>query len=245
MLKLIRSSILLLMVVSLFTLTSCGDKKDTTESSGDKNTSGNTENSESNDNTSTGDIDMSSGEFKITYQMDGKDMKGTMTLYKMGEKFKTDMKADAGGMEGMTSMAISDGEYVYSLVDMMGTKKGIKMKIDDYSDKEDFGNMADVEEELSKYKVIGTETILGKECEIYETDEKGNTISVYNKKAVLKMKSPEMTVVATDFDTSPGLSDSDFKIPDDVEFVDMEEMLKGMKDLKNLENLKNLDPSKK
>ena len=245
MLKLIRSSILLLMVVSLFTLTSCGDKKDTTESSGENNSSDNTENTESGDNTSSGDIDMSSGEFKITYQMDGKEMKGTMTLYKMGDKFKTDMKADAGGMEGMNSMAISDGEYVYSVVDMMGTKKGIKMKIDDYSDKEDFGSMADVEKELSKYKVIGTETILGKECEIYETTEKGNTISVYNKKAVLKMNSPEMTVVATAFDTSPGLSDSDFKIPDDVEFVDMEEMLKGMKDLKNLENLKNIDPSKK
>lgn len=235
---------MLLMVVSLFTLTSCGDNKENTESSGEKNNIENNESSESNDNTSSGDIDMSSGEFKITYQMDGKDMKGTMTLYKMGDKFKTDMKADAGEMKGMNSMAISDGEYVYSVVDMMGTKKGLKMKISDYEKDDDFGSMADVEEELSKYKVIGTETILGKECEIYETDEKGNTISVYNKKAVLKMKSPEMTVVATDFDTSPGLSDSDFKIPDDVEFVDMEEMLKGMKDLKNLENLKNIDPSK-
>lgn len=231
------------MVVSLFTITSCGDNKENTESSGNKS-SNNTESSESNDNTSSGDIDMSSGEFKITYQMDGKDMKGTMTLYKMDKKFKTDMKADAGGMEGMNSTAISDGEYVYSVVDMMGTKKGIKMKISEYEKDDDFGNMADVEEELAKYKKVGTETILGKECEIYETNEEGNTISVYNKKAVLKMKSPEMTIVATDFDTSPGLSDSDFKIPDDVEFVDMEEMLKGMKDLKNLENLKNIDPSK-
>jgi hypothetical protein len=92
--------------------------------------------------------------------------------------------------------------------------------------------------------VIGTETILGKECEIYDTGE-GNTMSVYDKKAVLRVKSKDMTMTATKLDSSPGLSSSDFDVPADVEFIDMEDMMKGMKNMKNLENLKNMDPTKK
>lgn len=238
---LLKSSFIIILFMSLVTLTSCG-KKDSTETTGDNKES--TENKSGESSGEDDDVDMSSGEFIIEYEMDGREMKGTMTLYKKGDDFKTEMKGDFGGMQGGTSMALYDGDYVYTVIEMGGKKTGMKLKVDEFKKDKDNFDMKDIEDQLDKYKVIGTETILGKECEIYDTGE-GNTMSVYDKKAVLRVKSKDMTMTATKMDANPGLSSSDFDVPSDVEFIDMEDMMKGMKNMKNLENLKNLDPTKK
>jgi len=236
-----KSILIVILFMSLITLTSCG-KKDSTETAGDNKESTENKSNESSDD--GGDIDMSSGEFVIEYQMEGPEVKGTMTLYKMGEDFKTEMKGDFGGMSGGTSMALYDGDYVYTVMEMGGKKTGIKLKVDEFKKDKDNFDMKDIEEQLDKYKMIGTETILGKICEIYDTGD-GTTMSIYDRKAVLRVKSKDMTMTATKMNTSPDLSSSDFDVPSDVEFMDMDEMMKGMKNLKNLENLKNIDPTKK
>lgn len=244
-LKNLERLFLVLLLVTAFGLSACGKKDSTNESSGDnKESTESGEDKESDDNESSGDVDMSSGEFSITYEMEGPETKGTMTMYKMGDMFKTEMKGDFAGQGEGTASAIYKDDYVYTVMDMAGIRQGIKIKVDEYEkDNENF-DINDIEEQLDKYKIVGTETILGKECDVYDTGE-GTKMSVYDKKAVLKVVSKDMTMVATQFDTSPGLSSSDFDVPEDVEFIDMEEMLKGMKNLKNLEKLEKLDPSKK
>lgn len=238
----LKSSFIVILFMSLVTLTSCG-KKDSTESAGDNKESSENKSNESSDD--GGDIDMSSGEFVIEYEMEGPEVKGTMTLYRKGEDFKTVMNGDFGGMSGGSSMALYEGGYVYTVMDMGGKKTGIKLKVDDYKKDKDNFDMKDIEKQLDKYKMIGTETILGKECEIYDTGE-GTTMSIYDKKAVLRVKSKDMTMTATKMDTSPDLSASEFDVPTDVEFMDMDEMMKGMKNLKNIDpkNMKIPDMNK-
>lgn len=241
MTTLLKSTFIIVLFMSLVTLTSCG-KKDSTETTGD-----NKESKETGSNESSGegdDVDMSSGEFVIEYEMEGSDVKGTMTLSKKGDDFKTEMNGNFGGMEGGKSMALYDGDYVYTVIEMGGKKTGMKLKVDEFKKDKDNFDMKDIDKQLDKYKKVGTETILGKECEIYDTGE-GTTMSVYNKKAVLRVKSKDMTMTATKMDANPNLSSSDFDVPSDVEFIDMEDMMKGMKNMKNLENLKNIDPTKK
>ena len=238
MITLFRSIFLVLLCTSLLTLSSCG-KKDTT-SSGDKESTENSKSEdEGNDGSSSGDIDMSTGKFMIEYAMEGPKMSGTMTLYRMGENFKTIMEGNFGGMEGGESVALYKDPYVYSVTNIGGKKTGIKMKVDEYKKDEKNFDMKDIEEQLDKYKKIGTEEILGKECEIYDMGN-GSTISVYDKKAVLRMKSKEMTITATKMNDGSGISASDFDVPTDVEFIDMEDMMKGMINLKSLEKLKDM-----
>ena len=236
-LKNLERLFLVLLLVTALGLSACGKKDATNESSGDNKES--SENSESGDNESSGDMDMSSGEFVITYEMQGPEVKGTMTLYKKGDMVKTEMKGDFAGQGEGTASALYKDDYVYTVMDMAGMKQGIKMKVDEYEKDKDY-DINDIEKELDKYQKVGTEEILGKECDIYDTG-KGTKMSVYDKKAVLKVVSKDMTMVATKFDSNPDLSDSDFDVPKDVEYIDMEDMMKGMKNLKNLENLENLN----
>ncbi len=231
--SLFKSSLLMLLFISLVSLSACS--KDENKTAGDNTETSGTESgeNESGDNESSGDMDLSSNEFVITYSMSGPESNGTMTLYRLGDNMKTVMKGQIADMENSTAEALYDGDYVYTTMELQGQKQGFKLKVDEYQKDKEY-SMADVEKNLEKYKMIGTETILGKECEIYDTG-KGTTISVYEKKAVLAIKSKEMTMIATQFDTNPGLSESDFDVPKDVEFIDMEDMMKGMKNLKNID----------
>jgi hypothetical protein len=229
----LKSFFTLLLFVSIISLSACNKEENQTAGDNKENsTESSDENNESGNNESSGDIDLSSNEFIITYKMTGPESNGTMTLYRMGDNMKTVMKGQIADMENGVAEALYDGDFVYTTMELQGQKQGFKLKVDEYQKDKEY-SMADVEKNLEKYKKVGTETILGKECEIYETG-KGTTISVYDKKAVLGIKSKDMTMVATEFNTDPNLSESDFEVPKDVEFIDMEEMMKGMKNLKNM-----------
>lgn len=199
------------MLLLSFTLYSCGKK----ETAGDK---------PKDEKTTTGEkteTNTSSGEgVKIVFDMTGP-VGGSMTMYREGKNFKTEMKQSVAG-QNMENTMISDGDWVYIMVDMMGQSQAMKMKLDKYKDGSTTNDVdyMNIEENLDKYEKVGTETILGKECDIYKINESAK-ISVYDKKYPLKISTKEMTMTAKEF-SETDVPDSMFKVPEGVNFKEME-----------------------
>ncbi|MBN8569527.1 MAG: hypothetical protein J0M18_07840 [Ignavibacteria bacterium] len=218
---------IVLIVFSLICLYSCG-KKDTTTSdskSTDSKTSTDTK-KESSGNTDLGSI----SDFTIKYDLTGK-VKGEMTTYKKGKRIQQNLVMDIQGAK-MSTKNYFDDKYAYMVMDVMGKKMGTKIDIGKYREegaKEgkdiDYGNM---EAYLKDKKKIGTETILGKECDVYETG-KDVTISVWKGGLPLKISTPAMTMTAVSYDTKADVSESEMDPPKDVEYTDMSGMINKTK----------------
>jgi hypothetical protein len=218
---------IVLIVFSLTCLYSCGktDSPATDTKTTDTKTSTDTktESSGSNDAGSLSD-------FTIKYELSGK-VKGEMTTYKKGKRIQQNLIMDIQSAK-MTTKNYFDDKYAYMVMDVMGKKMGTKIDIEKYREegaKEgkdiDYGNL---ETYLKDKKKIGTETILGKECDIYETS-KDVTISVWKGGVPLKISTPAMTMTAISFDTKADISESEMDPPKDVEYTDMSSILKGKK----------------
>lgn len=164
--------------------------------------------------------DLMSNDFIINYDISGK-MSGSMSMYRDGDKIKQIMNMEVMGVKTSSNIYIMN-DVVYTITDVGGTKFGNKINLDEYNKKnrstgETITDFKDFEKFLSDKKIIGTEEILGKKCDIYET-AKGIDVSIYDKRYILKIKSPEFTAVATEMDPSPTFSANEFEIPDDVNF---------------------------
>jgi hypothetical protein len=197
-----------------FTLYSCG-KKDTAQ---------NEDTSKKEDKTTT--TTTSSGTtgdegVKIVMDLKAGEMGGTMTILREGEKAKATMNQEVQGMK-MNNTIYTDGDYAYIIVDMMGQNTATKMKLDKYKDKAPAsGNDIDyLAQNWEKYEKVGTETILGKECDIRKIGD-GATASVYDGKYPLKFTTKGMTMTATSFETMD-VPDSELKVPDNVNFKEVE-----------------------
>lgn len=132
----------------------------------------------------------------------------------------------------MSTKNYFDDKYAYMVMDVMGKKMGTKIDIGKYREegaKEgkdiDYGNM---EAYLKDKKKVGTETILGKECDIYETG-KDVTISVWKGGLPLRISTPAMTMTAVSYDTKADISESEMDPPKDVEYTDMSGMINKTK----------------
>ena len=210
---------IVLIVFSLTCLYSCGKKDSPTTDSKttDSKTSTDTKN-ESSGSTESGSI----SDFTIKYELSGK-VKGDMTTYKKGKRIQQNLVMDIQGAK-MTTKNYFDDKYVYMVMDVMGKKMGTKLDIAKYREegaKEgkdiDFNNMMDY---LKDKKKVGTEIILGRECDIYETG-KDVKISVWKGGVPLKITTPSMTMTATELEMKADVSEADMDPPKDVEYTDM------------------------
>ena len=210
---------IVLLVFSLACIYSCGKKDNTTTDTKttDSKTSTDTkkESSGSNDAGSLSD-------FTIKYELSGK-VKGEMTTYKKGKRIQQNLTMDIQSAK-MTTKNYFDDKYAYMVMDIMGKKMGTKIDISKYREegaKEgkdiDYNNL---EVYLKNKKKIGTETILGKECDIYETG-KDVTISVWNNTIPMKIATPAMTMTAVSLEMKADVSESSMEPPQDVEYTDM------------------------
>lgn len=217
---------IVLIVFSLFALYSCG-KKDT----------GSTDSKSSDSKTSTDSKSESSGnksisasdDFTIKYELSGK-VKGDVTTYKKGKKVKQEMTMNVEGVK-MKTNSYFDDKYAYMVMDLMGKKMGTKIDIAKYKEegaKEgkdlDYNNMA---EYLKDKKKVGTETILGRECDIYETG-KGVKISVSKEMIPLKIATEPMTMVATAIEKDVKLSDDELSPPSGVDYTEIKSLNQKM-----------------
>ena len=102
-------------------------------------------------------------------------------------------------------------------IDAMGMKKAVKILLDKYekemnTEKQDV-DMMSVVEHLADYEKVGTETVLGKECDKYKVNE-GVTFSIYDNMYILKIENPGMKITAVNLDTDASLSDDLFETPE-------------------------------
>lgn len=221
----IKGYFILIVISSLvcINLSSCSKIKDKPEGTDDT-----TEEEKSKEEESSKDKEVSE-EFKIEMELSGP-VSGTMDIYRKGDKFRSDLKTKVMD-QTMNTSTFSDGEYVYVIIDAMGFKKAIKIDKEKYEkemkkEKKDVDPM-NVAEQLSLYEKIGTEKVLGKECDIYKVGE-GVTFSIYNDKYILKMGKPEMNMTAVNLETDASLSDGLFEPPEGVNFEEVESLEKGM-----------------
>lgn len=160
-----------------------------------------------------------SNDFIVNYDLEGA-VRGKMEIIRNGEKIRQNISSEVMGMKSSNIIYIMD-KNVYSIIDVNGKKLGTKTDLAGFNKSkqtaETINDFNEFEKYLDSKKITGNEFILGYKCDIYETSDKVS-ISVYNKRYILRIKTPEFMATATSINTSPAISGSEFILPPDVEF---------------------------
>ncbi|MBE2254861.1 MAG: hypothetical protein IAE65_01560 [Ignavibacteria bacterium] len=214
---------ILFLFVLFVSLQSCSkENQQSNNSTGDgKNESTSSNENKESKGSGSGDLEnLSAKGFEITYKISGM-MDGTSTTTVKNKRFKSAMKYGVAG-QNIDVKTFSDGDWIYTIMDMGMMKKNTKMKISEEMKAKDPTNIdyGSLKEQLAKYKKIGTETIIGKECDIYEMSP-GATMSVYNNMIPLKIKTEGMTLEATSLNLDANISESDLNPPGDVTYEEI------------------------
>lgn len=155
----------------------------------------------------------------ITYQLTGA-INGSMNIKRDGKELKQVIDSEMMGMKSRNEIYVK-GPTVYSITEINGKRMAMKTSLSEYNGRKLTGETIADSKEFQKLiegkSVTGTETIVGKTCEIIDL---GNNVSlsVADKKHILKIKSPEFLAVATEFQSLPGSSSSEFELPAGVDF---------------------------
>lgn len=166
---------------------------------------------------------------KVVYKMSGIQT-GTETLYfdDYGRKevhFNESVIDMMGVKQKSNTQTIMDGKFIYTIDKEKNTAQ--KMENPLYSMFSDEDDLQKVGEDIMKKmggKKVGTETINGKECEIWEVQKMGGKIWVWKSisiKTVVNMMgmniSQEVVSIETDIDVSADL----FKVPEGIKIEDI------------------------
>jgi hypothetical protein len=154
-----------------------------------------------------------------TYKISGA-INGTMTIKRNGTELKQLIDSEMMGMKSRNEIFIK-GDMVYSITELGEKRMAMKTSMKEYNSRKPTGEtIADPKEFerlLEGKKVTGSENILGYNCDIYDL---GNNVSlsIANKKHILRIKSPEFLAVATEIQAMPENSASEFELPSGVDF---------------------------
>lgn len=217
--------VILLIFFSLIYFTSCGKK----------------ETSETEKKTETGNVSEFNPDkpFHVIYEVKG-DITGTVDAIYSLKKSRITSNMDMKGQK-ITSTAYTDGQMVYVVSEIAGMKTGMKMDAKKYAEQsgknEGQFDISSFKERLKDYDKVGTEEILGRKCDIYQSKDGKFKMSIYKEALPLKFDFGKMTFIATKIETDVKVTDDMFTPPQDVKYLDMEEMLKdgGKTNMKNLE----------
>lgn len=173
-------------------------------------------------------------DFIISYSLQGK-VNGEMKIIRQGNKFKQLIDSEIMGMKNKNEIYILNN-VVYSLTEIGGKRFGNKTEITDYNRQKNTGetivDFKQFQEFLSKKKIVGSENILGYDCDVYDLGNNMN-LSVYKKGYILKIKTSEFLAAATDLNTSPTFGATEFQVPPDVDYKNIK-----TPDKKQLDSLK-------
>lgn len=212
-----KINLLVFLISITFLFTSCS-KEDKPETAGDD------KKEETKDDIISTDTEV--GSFLVKYKIEGGIMEGTVTTIAKDENFRTSVTFDMMGQK-LETVTFSSGDSVFMMMDMGVAKQNIVMGLEEFKgetgDDPTQMNVAKLQEELKKHKKLGTETILGKVCQIYDLGN-GMLMSVYDDKIPFKIQSSEMTLVATEYEMNPDLPADVFKRPEGVEFKSIKSM---------------------
>lgn len=150
-------------------------------------------------------------------------------LYKDGERYKLVRKlSDSPTETGIVTTYIDvTGNSVITVTEKDGKKKGLKAAWDDdYSglvilNKILFRGIPKGKSEKTYTKRAGTETVNGKECDVYESGLSflGVAVKYYMwDGTMLKSEAPDNTVSAVVLDEDPIFAPDEFNVPPDVDW---------------------------
>ena len=147
--------------------------------------------------------------------------------YGLNEFIETTTKVSVAGYKSETrSFSLRRGTMMYNWSD--GQNAGTKMDVADMADKNI--NYEDISEEMKaqfKYKELGHETILGKDCLKISMDmQQGSKVEVSTWKglpmrSVADMMSIKATIEVTSLDENPGDIKDKLAVPEDISFAEM------------------------
>jgi hypothetical protein len=225
--KSIGSSLILILLFSMFVMLSCG-KKDESTIKGD---------SEKKDDSKVENITENT---PVHYEMEATgEMRGTWDVWAKGKKAYVKMNYEVAGQNMKSEMWMVD-DMMYTVTDMAGKKMGMKMNPKEWAQenekKKDFNPMS-FKDGCKDCEKIGEEEVIGKKCDIYQ-DKNGIKYSVYEGKVPLKIVMPKMTMQAKKLEVDMKIDDSMFDPPKDVEYIEMDKMMEGVKDLKDSKKMK-------
>jgi len=166
---------------------------------------------------------------KVVYQSTGS-MNGSETMYfdnyGMLEVKNTTATLEMMGIKQVSdTKVIMDGKWVYTIDNNSGEAN--KMENPLYSMFPEGGDIEKVGEQMMINmggKKIGTETLLGKECEIWEIKKLMSKVWVWKSipiKSEVNMMGMNITQIATSVEVDINISADKFKIPEGVEFKDV------------------------
>ncbi len=166
---------------------------------------------------------------KVVYKSSGS-MTGTETMYfdnyGMIEVKNTKASLNMMGIKQVTdTKVIMDAEWIYTLNNNSGEATKIENPL--YSMFPGGGDLEKASEDMmiSMGGVkTGTETLLGKKCDIWKIEKLMSTIWIWKTiplKTEVKMMGMNITNVATSVEVDIEVSPNEFKIPDGVEFKEM------------------------
>lgn len=122
------------------------------------------------------------------------------------------------------TIVIDDMMYSWEV----GAKTGTKMKLDMTANAEqmDYKNLSKEMMEQFKMNKIGSETVMGKKCDVFEMNSQGLQGKYYiwdniAMKSETNIGGMNMVVEVTDLKENPSIPASTFAIPSDVTFTDM------------------------
>jgi hypothetical protein len=166
---------------------------------------------------------------KVVYQSTGS-MTGTETMYfdnyGMLEVKNTKATLEMMGIKQVSdTKVIMNNKFVYTIDNNSG--EATKMENPLYSMFPEGTDLEKVGEEMMKNMggiKIGTETVSGKDCEIWEIKKLMSKVWVWKSipiKSEVNMMGLKITQIATSVEVDIDVSADEFKIPEGVEFKDM------------------------
>lgn len=166
---------------------------------------------------------------KVKYKTSGS-MKGTETMYfdnyGMQEVKETKATLEMMGIKQITDVkTIMNDKWVYTIDNNSGKANKVENPL--YSMFPKGTDLEKVGEEMMKNmggKKIGTETLLGKDCDIWEIKKLMSKVWVWKSipiKSEINMMGMKITQIATSVEVDIDVSPDKFKLPEGVEFKDM------------------------
>ncbi|MEZ4887029.1 MAG: hypothetical protein R3E32_20025 [Chitinophagales bacterium] len=201
----------------------------------------------------------------VEYETTGTMNSGKETLYfddygrKEAKYTQTTVTVPGMNMKQTSNqLTIMDGDWIYSID--LDKKTGFKMKPEmlEKMAKNKGNDLGKVGKEMLEQmggKKVGEETVLGKNCEIWEMSSFGTKIWIWNNlslKNETNMMGMEIKQLATKVETNVSIPTEKFEVPNDITISDenpMEKLedlnmdLDKLKDL-NLDKLKDIDMNK-
>jgi len=148
---------------------------------------------------------------------------------------KTRMKANAAGV-AMNMLKVGDDLYTWADGQTTGMKMNVAAAQRQNRPSQDY--VGRIEEFKSKGKKVGSETLDGHPCDIYEYDAEHGSHGRYwlardlhdfPVKALIEQNGVKVTYHNVEIEVPASVPNSMMEVPKDVEFRDIAEMMKGMK----------------